>query len=360
MTPVVLRWLDLAWRRLLLQHVVALSFLQLGKHAADELARAGLSKPWAGAASFGSWYRGCAYKRLVSATAAHETATASATAVEKQIGGFSFPADGGGGGLDAEAWGSASLAKQSGAGGALESLASSMAKAEAASAAGAGRDASSSRPPAAAFAVAMGALTVAAWLVVFIADSGSGAQFWALSIALSPVGAVLRYTLGLKNGSGPWGADFPWGTAAANILGSGFSCLCCTCVALGLIHIYPTTVSCLCALSVLYVDHSQLSSAPAAVLAGAVILSVQSSKASELAALGVTGTALQDAIAADNSDTYLLILHAVATGLCVRLHCYAPTRTRVTLMPCLLAFKLNTSCVRNCLRCALPPLCVRE
>ena len=51
----------------------------------------------------------------------------------------------------------------------------------------------------------------------------------------------------------------------------------------------------------------------------AVILSIESPKAGELHSLAqMSGEQLQLAIAANNSEDYLLWLHALATGLCVR------------------------------------------
>ena len=243
----------------MLQHVVALSSLQLGQHLANELARAGLRKPWEIAHRPGSWFRGFAYllqsiimhclslflsplpslslsvplclscvsvlhtycrsryTQLVSATAAHESAATAAVRLEKQVGSFASPGEGS---LDTEQWASASLAKAQGQGNTLSGLAAAMAKAEAVAA-------TTSNAPPASFAAVFGVLTVAVWVTMLLTSMGSDAKFWALSIALSPAGAALRYTLGLYNGRGPWGADFPWGTAAANILGSGLSCLFC-------------------------------------------------------------------------------------------------------------------------------------
>ena len=45
-------------------------------------------------------------------------------------------------------------------------------------------------------------LTILAWLAFYLTASGSEASFWSLSIALSPVGAYLRYFLSFTNGKG--------------------------------------------------------------------------------------------------------------------------------------------------------------
>lgn len=233
--------------------------------------------------------------QLVSATAAHESAATAAVTLEKQIGSFSSPGDGS---LDTEQWTSASLSRAKGTGVKLSGLASSMAKAEAAAAAS-----TSTATPAATFAAVFGVVTVAVWVTMFVANIGSGVKFWALAIGLSPVGAGLRYTLGLYNGKGPWGSDFPWGTAAANILGSGLSCLCCTLSASLPAALLSSCVSLTARLHFHF----------------AVILSIESSKAGELHTMAqMSGEPLQAAIAADNSDSYLLGLHALATGFCVR------------------------------------------
>lgn len=210
-------------RSLLLQHVVALSSLQFGKYIIDELARTGLRKE--PQRPVGSWFRGYVYRQLVSTIATHDSTAIAATGLESQVSSFSSP---GAAALDNEVWASASLAQKQGTGAKLSSLASSMAKVEASAF---GVDAVVGNV----FGAAFGVLTVVAWLTVFLAETGSSTKFWALSIALSPVGAVLRYTLGLCNGTGPWGSDFPWGTATANILGSGLSCLCCASPVLDLV-----------------------------------------------------------------------------------------------------------------------------
>ena len=68
---------------LLLQHVVALSFLQLGKHMAGELARRGLTQPEGQRA--GSWSRGSTYARLVTAAKTHKASAAAASTLQQQV-----------------------------------------------------------------------------------------------------------------------------------------------------------------------------------------------------------------------------------------------------------------------------------
>ena len=108
---------------------------------------------------------------------------------------------------------------------------------------------------------------------MFATEPHTTAQFWALAIALSPAGAVLRYALSALNGRGPWGADFAWGTCAANLLGSVLSCL-------------------------------------------AALVALESDTAYALAAGSEGGGAaeVEAAIGSDNSTALLLIMHAVATG----------------------------------------------
>ena len=198
----------------MLQHVVALSFLQLGKHLAGELGRSGLASAVRPA---GSWYRGCSYARLAAAASSHKASAAAAAALEAQIKTFTFAT---GSAPTAEQWEGASLAASPAPATALASLSSAAAKAEAASVASAGG--MSGRTAA---GLGLGCCTIAAWLAVFATEPHTTAQFWALAIALSPAGAVLRYALSALNGRGPWGADFAWGTCAANLLGSVLSCL---------------------------------------------------------------------------------------------------------------------------------------
>ena len=73
-------------------------------------------------------------------------------------------------------------------------------------------------------------LTAGVWLFIALADAHSAAQYWGLSIAFAPVGALGRYSLSLLNSTRPssssTGGSFPVGTFAANLLGSCLSAIC--------------------------------------------------------------------------------------------------------------------------------------